>query len=156
MPIPNYQAYMRSVLNQLTDGNTHQLTNITNGVCDEFNLTVEQRIAKIPSGKSTYIKTRIGWAKTYLVQAGLVTQPKRGYCLITERGLAALNSNDEINNNYLKQFPEFLAFQQRSNKSTANENTNDNALGNTNSALNEQTPHEVMENTFKHHKFSFS
>lgn len=148
MPIPNYQAYMRSVLNQLSDGKSHQLPKITAGVCDEFKLTDEQRHAKIPSGKTTYIKTRVGWAKTYLVQAGLVTQPKRGYCLITERGIAALNSNEEINNNYLKQFPEFLAFQQRSNKSIANENAGDTPLENGNSAINEQTPHELMENTF--------
>ncbi|MFB2873025.1 MULTISPECIES: winged helix-turn-helix domain-containing protein [Aeromonas] len=26
---------------------------------------------------------RAGWAKTYLVKAGLITQPKRGLCVIT-------------------------------------------------------------------------
>lgn len=148
MPIPNYQAYMRSVLNQLADGKEHQLRTITQAVCDEFNFTPEQRALKIPSGKSTYANGRIGWAKTYLVQAGLVTQPKRGYCLITDRGLAALSSNEEINNTYLKKFPEFLAFQQRSNKSTASEITTDNSLDNSNSAINEQTPHELLENTY--------
>jgi len=148
MPIPNYQAYMRSVLNQLADGQEHQIRDITNAVCDEFNFTPEQRALKIPSGKSTYANGRIGWAKTYLVQAGLVTQPKRGYCLITDRGLAALNSNEDINNSYLKKFPEFLAFQQRSNKNTVNENAGDISHENGNSAINEQTPHELMENTF--------
>lgn len=78
MPIPNYQAYMRSVLKQLADVQEHQLRALINAVCDEFNFSPEQRSIKIPSGKSTYASGRIGWAKTYLVQAGLVTQPKRG------------------------------------------------------------------------------
>jgi len=148
MPIPNYQAYMRSVLSHLADGQEHKLRAITNAVCDEFNFTPEQRALKIPSGKSTYAKSRIGWAKTYLVQAGLITQPKRGYCLITDRGIAALNSNDEINNNYLKQFSEFTAFKTRSNNNFIDGSTAKNTTDIDLSLLSEQTPYEVMENTF--------
>lgn len=148
MPIPNYQAYMRSVLSQLADGKTYSVRDITNAVCDEFNFTPEQRALKIPSGKSTYAKSRIGWAKTYLVQAGLITQPKRGFCLITERGIAALNSDEVINNNYLKQFSEFNAFKTRSNDNLIDVSPTTNSPSMDNSLLSEQTPHELMENTF--------
>ncbi|MBA6336667.1 restriction endonuclease [Colwellia sp. BRX8-7] len=148
MPIPNYQAYMGYVLKYLADGQEHQLRNIIKAICDEFNFTPEQRALKIPSGKSTYVNGRIGWAKTYLVQAGLVTQPRRGYCLISKRGLSAINSNEDINNNYLKKFPEFSAFQQRSNKKSEIENITDNTLDNCSSSINELTPHESIENTF--------
>jgi len=143
MPIPQYQTYMRSVLKTLADGGEHHVRQITEAVCNNFNFTEEQRSLKMPSGKGTYANGRIGWAKTYLVQAGLITQHRRAHCLITERGLQALNSDEEINNDYLKQFPEFTAFQQRSNKSNEPSETvvfKDEETDN-------QTPQELLENT---------
>lgn len=143
MPIPQYQTYMRSVLNALADGTEYHVRQVTEAVCNDFNFTKEQRNLKIPSGKGTYVSGRIGWAKTYLVQAGLIIQPRRAHCLITERGLQALNSNEDINNDYLKQFPEFIAFQQRSNKS----NELSKAMVVKGEVTDNQTPSEVLENT---------
>lgn len=143
MPIPQYQTYMRSVLKALADGSEYHVRQITEHVCNEFNFTEEQRNLKIPSGKGTYASGRIGWAKTYLVQAGLVTQPRRAHCLITESGLQALNSNEEINNDYLKQFPAFIAFQQRSNKS----NKPPGIIDIKSVISDNQTPSERLEST---------
>lgn len=143
MPIPQYQTYMRPVLKALADGNEHHVRQITEAVCNDFNFTDEQRNLKPASGKSTYVNGRIGWAKTYLVQAGLITQPRRAYCLISERGLQAFNSNEDIDNNYLKQFPEFLDFQQRSNKN----NELPEKVELKDDAADNQTPHERLENT---------
>ncbi|WP_028867889.1 restriction endonuclease [Psychromonas arctica] len=143
MPVPQYQAYMRSVLESIADEQEHHVREVTEFICNKFNFTEAQRNIKIPSGKSTYVNGRIGWAKTYLVQAGLIKQPRRAHCLITERGLKALNSNLEINNDYLKQFSEFTAFKQRNNKITIPSEivtTKDEEDGN-------QTPHELIENT---------
>ena len=143
MPVPQYQAYMRSVLESIADEQEHHVREVTEFICNKFNFTEAQRNIKIPSGKSTYVNGRIGWAKTYLVQAGLIKQPRRAHCLITERGLKALNSNLEINNDYLKQFSEFTAFKQRNNKITIPSEivtTKDEEEGN-------QTPHELIENT---------
>jgi restriction system protein len=134
---------MRLVLKTLSDGGEHHVRQITESVCDDFNFTEEQRNLKIQSGKGTYANGRIGWAKTYLVQAGLISQPRRAHCLITKRGLQALKSNEEINNDYLKQFPEFTAFQQRSNKS--NESSETAVVKG--EATEMQTPHELLENT---------
>ncbi|MBL4816300.1 MAG: hypothetical protein JKY74_12540 [Shewanella sp.] len=142
MPIPNYQAYMRSVLEQIADGAEHQFRQIVEGVCDEFKFTDEQRALKIPSGKSTYANGRIGWAKTYLVQAGLIKQPRRSYCVITERGLQALRGSSEINNKYLEQFSEFIEFKNRSNKPTSNSKSQV-----VEEHESELTPSEVLENT---------
>ena len=144
MKIPNYQTYMRPVLKHLADGKEHQLSKLIDPICDELGFTHEQRHQKMPSGKQTVIYGRIGWAKTYLAQAGLASIPKRGYCQITQRGLEALNSNSEINNAYLKQFPEFIAFKNRTRT-----NSEDNSMPEqTDSLENEQTPYELLENTF--------
>ncbi|WDE07938.1 restriction endonuclease [Thalassomonas viridans] len=144
MQIPNYQTYMRSVLKHVADGEEHQLSKLINTICDDLGLTQEQRHQKMPSGKQTVVYGRIGWAKTYLAQAGLLTLPKRGYCVITQRGLDALNSDVEINNDYLKQFPEYIAFKERTHT-----NVDDNKPRQQHSSLeNEQTPHELLENTY--------
>ncbi len=68
----------------------------------------------LPSGRITLFANRVHWAKTYLKQAGLIAQTKRGYFILTDRGLAALRNGARIDNRYLSQFPEFLAFTTRS------------------------------------------
>ncbi len=72
----------------------------------------------LPSGRQTTVRSRVGWAKTYLVKAGLIEQPKRGLCLITARSKAALESGQTIDNHYLAQFGEFVAFTLASGEST--------------------------------------
>ena len=68
----------------------------------------------LPSGKATVFGSRVGWALTYMSQAGLVTRPKRGLYVITERGRHVLSTHPErVDNKVLEQFPEFLEFRSR-------------------------------------------
>ncbi len=54
----------------------------------------------------------------YTLQAGLLENTGRGKFRITERGFKVLESNpDHINQSFLLQFPEFLEFKNRTNKS---------------------------------------
>lgn len=68
----------------------------------------------LPSGAATTFGSRVGWAKTYLKQAGLLEQPARGSVRIMVRGKSALKTNTQIDNAYLSQFKEFQAFRERS------------------------------------------
>src|SRR6266699_6345973 len=57
---------------------------------------------------------RVGWAKTYLVQAGLLGATKRAHFKITDRGRKALAQHPpRIDNEYLSQFAEFVQFRER-------------------------------------------
>ena len=47
-------------------------------VADDLGLTATEREQQIPSGGTRVIASRVHWAKTYLKQAGLLEQPKRG------------------------------------------------------------------------------
>jgi restriction system protein len=63
----------------------------------------------------TVIHSRVGWAKTYLKQAGLVSQPRRGVVELTQRGSNLLRTNPEtVNDEVLSRYPEFRAFKVRS------------------------------------------
>jgi restriction system protein len=111
MPIPDFQSVMRPVLVAVSDGQQHKLPDVMDSVCQHFHLTEEERAERLPSGKQTIIKNRIGWARTYLTKAGLLTIPGRAMIQITERGQAALQQCPErVDVRYLKGFPEFVAF----------------------------------------------
>ncbi|MBZ6067803.1 restriction endonuclease [Aeromonas schubertii] len=116
--IPSYERMMPAVLTALQHGDPLPLRQIYQAVCDHYAFTPEQLAEKSPSGRHGVAYIRVSWAKTYLVKAGLIEQPKRGLCLITERGKAALASGLAIDNHYLAQFGEFVAFTLASGESS--------------------------------------
>ncbi|MFQ2154085.1 restriction endonuclease [Aeromonas sp. 82P] len=118
MNLPSYEAMMPAVLASLADGQARPLREVFELVCQHYAFTPDQLADTLPSGRQTTIRSRVGWAKTYLVKAGLITQPKRGLCVITQRGLEALTSGQTIDNRYLAQFGEFVAFTLASSEST--------------------------------------
>lgn len=111
MPIPDFQSVMRPVLVAVSDGNPHAMSAVLDEVSQHFGLAEEERAQRIASGTQTVIKNRVGWARTYLNKAGLLTIPGRAMIQITERGQAALQQCPErVDVRYLKSFPEFVAF----------------------------------------------
>ncbi len=118
--LPSYEAMMPAVLKVLADGVARSLREVFERVCQHYAFTPEQLADTLPSGRQTTLRSRVRWAKTYLVKAGLIEQPKRGICLITERGKAALVSGHTIDNRYLAQFNEFVAFTLASSESAGN------------------------------------
>ncbi len=112
MAIPDYQTLMLPVLRILSDGKEHLLRDVVQQLSDQFGLTEEERRQLLPSGVSTTIGSRVGWAKTYLHKAHLLSLTGRGRLRITDRGISVLEKEPEkINVGFLKQFPEFVEFQ---------------------------------------------
>lgn len=116
MAIPDYETLMLPLLEFVADGTEHSIDQATEHLASRFELTPEELEERIPSGQSTYIKNRTGWARTYLKKAGLLSSPKRGHIQITDRGRQALTEKPQrIDRTYLEQFPEFIEFQQKTN-----------------------------------------
>jgi len=95
MAIPDYETLMLPVLQYVSDGKEHSLKEITASMAEAFKLSAEEREQRIPSGQSTYIQNRTGWAKTYLKKAGLLAPPRRGLIQITDRGREVLFKKPE-------------------------------------------------------------
>ena len=131
---------MPILLQTLADGTPRPLKEVFELICHHYAFTPEQLADTIPSGRQSTIRGRVGWAKTYLVKAGLVEQPKRGICLITKRGKAALASGQAIDNHYLSQFGEFVAFTQATSENSTSQPTDQ-----TPTIPSEQTPEERIE-----------
>jgi len=112
MAIPDYQSIMLPLLKLAGDQQEHKMSEVTDTLADQFNLTEEERKVLIPSGTQSLFYNRVGWARTYLVKAGLLDTPRRGYIVITEEGLKLLAEKPEaINNKLLKRYQGFREFQ---------------------------------------------
>jgi restriction system protein len=110
MGVPGHQTFMRPLLEILIDGQEHVVRDTYSVLADHFSLTDDDRREQIPSGTQRLLDNRVGWAKTYLLKAGLLESPRRGVIRITERGRAALATKEQIDNRYLRQFAEFVEF----------------------------------------------
>jgi len=111
MPIPNYQTFMLPLLRLAGDGIEHSLRDAIESLAKEFRLSEEERREMLPSGLQAVFANRVGWARTYMKKAGLLTSPRRGYFAITKRGKEALAAGpSRIDTEFLDQYPEFREF----------------------------------------------
>jgi len=79
MAIPDYQSIMLPLLKLAGDKLEHKMSEVTDILADHFELSDEERKVLIPSGTQALYYNRVGWARTYLVKAGLLETPRRGY-----------------------------------------------------------------------------
>jgi len=142
MAIPDYETIMRPMLEACADGKGHRVRDLAETLAEEFRLTPLERAELLPSGIVKFV-SRVGWAKTYLKQAGLVEQPARAMVRITGRGKAALQSTERIDNAYLSRFAEFRAFKDRSRPTQ--QPTNAQSVNTTAEAV---TPQEALQQAF--------
>lgn len=147
MTIPDFQTIMLPLLQYASDEQEHSLRETIEALANEFKLTDEERKELLPSGQQAIFDNRVGWAKTYLIKAGLLESPKRGFFKITNRGSQILYKNPlVINLQFLEQFPEYVQF--KNTKKIANSS---NSLVETvedlsnNVAILDNTPQESIE-----------
>ncbi|MCP3682892.1 MAG: restriction endonuclease [bacterium] len=138
MTIPDYQSLMLPLLKFLSDEQEHKTREAVEKLSDEFNLSEDERKELLPSGQQPIIDNRVGWARTYMLKAGLLEAPKRGYIKISEKGKEILKQNPErINVKFLEQFPDFIEFR-TIKKETSKENSKEDE------ELEDITPDELM------------
>lgn len=110
MAIPDFQTLMLPVLRTSSGGEVH-IGDVVDRLADEFELSDEERIELLPSGRQATFANRVHWAKSYLGKAALIEMTGRGRFKIADRGSDVLKSPpDRITIKYLEKFPEFLSF----------------------------------------------
>jgi restriction system protein len=119
MPIPSHEDAMLPVLRALASGQALHRRVLADLMADHFRLSEAERLALLPSGKAPVIRSRTGWALSYLKQAGLVRTVKRGIYEITPRGREVVASNPpRLDSDFLEQYPEFREFRTRTRESS--------------------------------------
>jgi restriction system protein len=133
---------MRPVLVELSDGQPRAIAELRERVAERVGLTPEDRQDEVPSGQKPLYHDRISWAVSYLKQAKVVERPKRGVYALTERGKQILQSNpSRVDNQVLRQFPEFEAFLNRSNEASK-------ATPESETAAEQKTPEESLQSAY--------
>ncbi len=113
MSVATYEAFMLPTLRALADGQPRSTRATSDAAADLLGLSQEARDETIPSGLLTYV-SRAQWAQTYLVQAGLLTRPKRGIVTLTGAGRTLLAEGpDRVDSAFLRRYPSFVEFVSR-------------------------------------------
>lgn len=111
MPVPKYHELMKPMLTAVQDGRVYTIKEVGDILAQKLHLSDADLVERLPSGRSTVFKNRVGWAKNYLKKAGLLVSPARGKIVITEKGKSVLVDNPQtIDYKYLAQFSSFQAF----------------------------------------------
>lgn len=143
MAIPDYQSLMLPLLKFANNSIEHTLQNAINSLSGEFGLTEDEIKEMLPSGQQAIFHNRVGWARTYLVKAGLLESKRRGFFNITEKGKKIISENPlRIDNKFLTQFPEYIEFKNtkhNKNKEIVNSQEVDNSA----------TPEESLETSYQ-------
>ncbi len=142
MAIPDFQSVFLPLLKACADGKEHTKQEVLPLLAKQFGLSEAELSIKLASGKQGMFDNRVGWAKSYLKQAGLLEYLRRGVFKITARGLQVLGENPpSLNVRYLKRFPEFVVF-------NAGKPRDENKLIESVS-VNSETPDELIAGGYK-------
>ena len=140
--IPSYQELMPAVL-KAAQKNSRRISDVVEEISNDLGLTEDERTEMLPSGKQTIIANRVHWARSYLKQAGLVTNPNGGWYVITDRGRYALQDQSvTINSQYLNRFEEFREFKSRAKEENS-------SIDYTEINSNDDTPDEILLAAYK-------
>jgi restriction system protein len=114
MAIPDYQSLMLPLLQfAMEKGGETSTSEAVEALAHELSLSDEDLKEMLPSGIQSTFSNRVNWASTYMKKAGLLEATRRGFYQITDRGRDLLKKQPKIINvKLLKQYPEFLEFQQ--------------------------------------------
>jgi len=143
--IPDFQTLMLPILKVFADNKEHRLDELTEIIFNQFKITEDEKSELLTSGQPI-INNRIGWAKTYLSKAGLLTSTQRAIYKITEFGLKVLKSNpDKINIKYLKDLPNFKDWTNtfKTKDQSEIEEIEENEI------ISEKTPQELLDLSYQ-------
>ncbi|HLE63513.1 MAG TPA: restriction endonuclease [Pyrinomonadaceae bacterium] len=142
MSIPDYQSLMLPLLRFAGDRNEHSLREAIESLSEEFKLSDEQRRVLLPSGRQEVFDNRVGWARTYLKKAGLLSTTRRGFFEISQRGTDLLRQErSNIDVKFLEQFEEFRRF-----KASRKERTDESGVSEEEKT---RTPEEALEGAYQ-------
>lgn len=111
MAVPKFHEFFREILEIVSDQQEHSIRELIHECATRLKVTEQDRKERLPSGKQFTLDNRVGWAKTYLLKAGLVESPRRAHIKITELGTRFLADAPEIiKPSDLKKFESFREF----------------------------------------------
>lgn len=143
MSIPDFQSLMRPLLELHQDQQEHLNRDLVEALAEQFSISDEERRQMLPSGRAKMFDNRVGWAKTYIANAGLIEAPKRGVSIITAQGVRLLETHaGPINLRVLNEIGGNKARQEKRSSKSAEVDSSDESVE------ENATPEEALENAY--------
>jgi len=109
--LPKYNELMLPVLKVLQDRGAQSNHELRDALIASLQIPEELLEHRLPSGNQRVFDGRVGWARTYLSKAKLITRPKRATVEITQEGKDLLKENPyTIDLTILKRYESFKEF----------------------------------------------
>ena len=123
MTLPTYDQLMLPLMKLLSEQkNAMKVNEIAQILSERSALSEDEINLKLSSGTKTVFYDRVGWAKTYLVKAGLIDQPKRGFCELSAIGQQLdLKKLESITIEFLMRYESFANYKMGIAKDTQKE-----------------------------------
>jgi restriction system protein len=120
--LPKYNELMLPVLKVLQEKGAQSNHQLRDALIASLRIPEELLEQRLPSGNQRIFDGRLGWARTYLVQAGLITRPRRATVEITKEGRDLLQENPyTIDITILKRYESFKEFLGRNKEEQSGE-----------------------------------
>jgi len=137
--LPKYNELMLPVLKVLQEKGAKSNHELRDALIASLQIPEELLEQRLPSGNQRVFDGRLGWARTYLAKAGLITRPRRATVDITEAGRMLLNENlNVIDLTILKRHESFREFLTRNKEEQSEEVISEKDSG-------DKTPEEQIE-----------
>lgn len=134
---------MRPLIEAHANGKEHLNRDLVRQLADQFGLSEEERREMLPSGRTKLFDNRVGWAKSHVMQAGLLESPRRALSTITERGRQVLADHVErVDLRVLNEFDEYREFRKRRKEASGETDTEDDTT-------EDAPPEEMLENAYQ-------
>lgn len=109
MAIENFQHYFIPVLTAMATGQDVHRKRLRVLVADDLGVSQEERTYCNARGTNIF-NSRVHWASAYLVRAGALERPQRGYMRITDRGRELLQQHPSgFTTEVLRQFEDYAS-----------------------------------------------
>lgn len=102
---------MLPVLKVMGGGSEMTTSQMRDAVAEHLGLSTEALSQRLPSGTQSAFDNRMGWARTYLMKAGLLERPRRATYVISQSGKDLLsNPPAAIDTEFLRSYEQFNNF----------------------------------------------
>lgn len=147
MAVPDYQSLMLPLLKYSAEiGSEVSTGEAVEALAERLGLSENDLKEMLPSGIQATFVNRVGWAATYMKKAHLLEATRRGHYRITDRGLKLIKDKPtRVTVATLKQYPEFLEFQQSKGTRAGTKVVESKALSEPATA----TPSEALEAAYE-------
>jgi len=149
----NFQVIMLPLLQIVGDQKNHNMNDVIDALADYFKLTEEEKNLQYPTGSDYIFRNKVRFARLYLLKAGLLDYPQRGYIKISDDGLSILAKKlSEITVSLLEELPKFSEFKKKIKEKGDDKKEKFNEV----KEIESQTPQELIEHGYQKIKNSLA